>query len=283
MMAWLSLLSTATAADQPAGESNDASRVVHAVLNGLEIDIDSGSGNILKLSYPGAGRPSRNDSREGENPGSCLSAERFRAFPLGLKVLDQRESGKDRRRGDDHLGIAWREPAFEFPGKVSAVVKLLADPDGRSVVMKCTIQNQSQRAIPQVLFPDLYGFLPIAGKSETRLRSGGFVRSPFQDLKRPENGAILSPTRAEAAMRNSTSKSIYDGTMLMRWFDLRQPAAADWVVGSVLGLRAGRRRRRAAVQNPHGIGRVRDEAPPDVDAQPEHSNPARLGTAASTS
>ena len=57
-------------------------------------------------------------------------------------------------------------------------MKISADPDGRSVTLKCTIHNQSQRGVPQVLFPDLHGFVPLPGKSETKIRSGGIVVGP---------------------------------------------------------------------------------------------------------
>ena len=169
----------------PAGKSHDDSHVVHAVLNGLEIDIASDSGNILKLSYPGPGVLLETTPEKGRILDLAYPLSDFEPFRLGSKY----STGAKVEKADGTVTISWDSLGgsrpFGFPGKVAAVVKLLADPDGRSVVMKCTIHNRSQKAIPQVLFPDLYGFLPVAGKSETTLRSGGFVRSPFRRRQTP--------------------------------------------------------------------------------------------------
>ena len=48
-----SLFGISACADQPA-DKLAAAPSVHTVLNGLAVDIDSKSGSILKLSFPGA-------------------------------------------------------------------------------------------------------------------------------------------------------------------------------------------------------------------------------------
>jgi hypothetical protein len=219
LLTYLLLWNLPAAADQPSGESNRTAYVVQAVLNGLEIDIDPAGGNILKLSYPGPGTLLETTPEKGRLLDLAYPLSDFEPFRLGSKY----STGAKVSKSDDAVTIAWERLGgsrpFEFPGKVSAVVKLSADPDGRSVVMKCTIHNESQRAVPQVLFPDLYGFLPLPGESETRLRSGGFVSSPFQDIKRPEDGGFY-PYAGASGDAEFFSKNVYDGTMLMRWFDL---------------------------------------------------------------
>ena len=51
------------------------------------------------------------------------------------------------------------------------------------MIMTCEIDNQSEHAVRQVLFPDLVGLLPFAGEDKTEFRAIGFVIKPFQDLK----------------------------------------------------------------------------------------------------
>ncbi len=215
----LLLSSVAASADQPIKESKPAAPIVKAVLNGLEIDIDSDSGNILKLSYPGPGTLLETTVEKGKLLDLAYPLSDFEPFRLGSRY----STGAKVERSENAVTISWDKLGgsrpFDFPGKVAAVVKLLADADGRSVVMRCTIKNQSQKAVPQVLFPDLDGFLPLAGQSETRFRSGGFVRSPFRDLKRPEGGGFY-PEPGNSGEAEFYSKCIYDGTMLMRWFDI---------------------------------------------------------------
>jgi hypothetical protein len=205
--------------DQPVrGEPGESPRIVHAVLNRLQIDIDSRSGSILKLSYPGAGTIlETTPEKAGILDLACPLAD-FEPFRLGSKY----STGAKVEKTERAVTITWDalggSRPFPFAGKVAAVVRLLADTDGRSVVINCTIKNQSQRAIPQVLFPDLNGFVPIAGGSETRFRSGGFVKSPFRDLKRPENGGLYADPGGSGDAE-FYAKCVYDGTMLIRWFD----------------------------------------------------------------
>jgi hypothetical protein len=209
-IAWLSLPGI------PAAHAKEP--VVHATLNGLQIDIGSAGGNILKLSYPGAGTLLETASEKGRLLDLAYPLADFEPFRLGSRY----STGAEVEQTKDAVTIAWDKlggsRSFEFPGKVSAAVKLSADPDGKSVRIKGTIRNESKRTIPQVLFPDLYGFMPLAGESATRFRSGGFVRSPFQDILRPKGGAFYADPGASGDVETSC-KSFCDG-MMMRWFDL---------------------------------------------------------------
>ena len=176
-LAAISLLSVSAQANQAVEKPAGAANVVHAVLNGLAIDIDVRSGNILKLCLSRSGNhPGNGASGKGGTAGCGLSVGRLRAVPARFKLYPNRTKVEQTK---DAVTITWEKLGgsrpFAFPGKVSAVVKVAADADGRSVTLKCTIRNQSQRAVPQVLFPDLHGFLPLPGKSETKIHSGGFV------------------------------------------------------------------------------------------------------------
>ena len=68
-------------------------------------------------------------------------------------------------------------------GKVVVSVSFTAAPDGRSVIITCEIENNSDQSIRQVLFPDLAGLIPFAGEKQTHLRSAAFVIEPFELLK----------------------------------------------------------------------------------------------------
>lgn len=200
-------------------ESKPATPVVKTELNGLQIEIDAANGNILKLAYPGPGTLLETTSEKGRMLDLAFPLSDFEPFRLSSKY----STGAKVETSENKVTITWDRLGgsrpFDFPGKVSAMVKLIADPDGKSVVMKCTIHNQTQQALPQVLFPDLFGFLPVAGPSETKLRSGGFARSPFQDIQRLENGAPYYEAGTSGDIEFAC-KSIHDGTMMMRWFDL---------------------------------------------------------------
>jgi hypothetical protein len=213
---WLAIVSVLTA--QPENQAIAASKIIHTVLNGLAIDVDSQSGNILKLAYPGPGTILETTAEKGRLLDLAYPLSDFEPFRLGSRY----STAAKVEATDKSVTIVWDSLGgsrpFPFTGKVAAVVRLLADPDGRSVTMNCTIRNQSQRVIPQVLFPDLNGFVPIAGPSETRFRSGGVVRTPFQDIKRPDNGAFY-PDPGTSGDVEYCCKSVYDGSMLIRWFD----------------------------------------------------------------
>lgn len=192
---------------------------VKAVLNGLQIGIDASSGNITKLAYPGAGTLLDTTSQKARMLDVAFPLADFEPFRLSSRY----STGAKIEQSDGAVTISWDRLGgsrpFEFPGKVSAVVKILADADGKSVVMKCTLRNETQQALQQVLFPDLAGFNQIAGPSETRFRSGGFVRSPFQDLQPRDNGQPYYDV-GTSGDANFACKGIYDGSMMMRWFDL---------------------------------------------------------------
>jgi hypothetical protein len=192
--------------------------VVHAVINGLAIDIDAKSGGILRLSLPGVGTILQSPpDKAGLLDAACPLAD-FEPFRLGSRF----STAAKVERSPDAVTITWERLGgsrpFELSGGVSAVVKISADPDGRSATLKCRIENKSPRAVPQVVFPDFHGLLPLPGRSETRIRSGGVVYAPFRDIKRPEDGRFYALAGASGE-REASFKATYGGEMWMRWFD----------------------------------------------------------------
>src|SRR5207237_1448732 len=79
---------------------------------------------------------------------------------------------------------------FAMPhGQVAAEVIIRPAGDGRSVIFKCKIDNQSAALVPQVLFPDLHGLKAIDGAADTQLRFGGGVVRPFTEDPIPADSA----------------------------------------------------------------------------------------------
>jgi hypothetical protein len=208
----------------PAEVKPSAGDVAEATLNGLKITIDKESGSIIGLDYPG--------------PGKILEAKAGMggivdvAYPIPefepLRLASRFSKGTKIEISDSMVVISWdnlgaSRPYFKPIGKISVKVWLKAMPDRRSVSMKCQVQNQSERPVCQVLFPDLQGLLPVAGKEETYLRTTGFTRRPFIDV-----GATRYPEFYAADRRSDTKDNlVFTGGgkygegdfMIGRWLD----------------------------------------------------------------
>ncbi|HZM01444.1 MAG TPA: hypothetical protein VFC44_00345 [Candidatus Saccharimonadales bacterium] len=198
--------------------------LVEATLNGLKITIDEQTGSIVGLEYPG--------------PGKILEAKPAVAgiidvaYPIPefepLRLASRFSTSAKIEKTDDSVTISWANlgasrPYFKADGKVTAKVWLKAMPDGRSIAMKCQIANDSKRPVGQVLFPDLHGLLPFAGKEETCLRTAGFVRKPFVDVQAttyPEFYALdrLSDTKEMVEFYGGGKYGDAD-SMIGRWLD----------------------------------------------------------------
>lgn len=192
---------------------------VQATLNGLQVSIDAESGSILRLSYPG--------------PGNLLEALPERAglvdlaYPIEaydpLRLASRFSEGAKVQKTADGVTITWdrlgMSRPFDLPGGVQAVARLKDDADGRSVVLSCEIDNQSQIPVRQVLFPDFFGLLPTGGLDGTILKTGGFGSAPFRDLAITEEKAS-----DQFCLDHASYSSEYVGggmfsSMWMRWLD----------------------------------------------------------------
>jgi hypothetical protein len=158
-----------------------------ATLNGLHLVLDANSGSILKMSYAGAGTIM--DSK------SDLAGMIDLAYPVKeFEVL--RLASRFSQRADvavypDSVLIFWDKLGlsrtnFNIDGKVSATVKLVASPDGKSILMTAKVINLSGTNVLQVIFPDLSGPLPVAGAQSTYFRTGNFANLPFVDLAKDD-------------------------------------------------------------------------------------------------
>jgi hypothetical protein len=69
-------------------------------------------------------------------------------------------------------------------GSVRAEVRLAAAPNGKSVILTCSLENHSQAQIPQILFPDFAGIQPFDGLQKTRMRVANQLVTPFAEPPR---------------------------------------------------------------------------------------------------
>lgn len=197
----------------PAGEPSEP---VRAELNGLRVAIDPGSGGLLELEYEGTkmlqARPGSASLLDAAYPGYGFE-------PLRLGTRHSRDAHVE--VADGGISITWQalgmSRKFEPKGSVTATVQIRPAADRRSITLKASIENRSELAIPQVLFPDLAGLQPFAGVETTELRTCGGVQKPFRDLSPPEDEG-----RWYASRRNwlTLKSGAYDKSMAARWLDL---------------------------------------------------------------
>ena len=149
------------------------------------------------------------------------------AFPVKefepLRLASRFSKNVQITKGDGTITIHWAELGAsrsfaKFQGKVAATVILKEDPDGKSVSMSCTIENQSDRRVPQVIFPDFAGFVPFNGTTGTEFRTGGIAIKPFVDMVVKEHDNFY-------AINESTRWFHYgfvlDGkNLVIKWMDL---------------------------------------------------------------
>ena len=154
-------------------------------LNGLRFEVDKKTGGILHLSSASdvtflETSPARS--------GLVDLAVPVPAFePLRRATRYSEQVRIDQKTND--VSLYWNDLPPSRPlslkGNVPVTVRFRAAQDGRSVILTCRIENNSEQPIRQVLFPDLTGLLPFAGEKQTRFRSGAFVSEPFI-LLRPD-------------------------------------------------------------------------------------------------
>ena len=194
----------------------EAAGPVQAALNGLRISLDAQSGSILRLEYDG--------------PGALLEAEPSEAgivdlaYPLPnfepLRLASRFSHDVKIARAEGGLVLSWdalgTSRPFAVAGKVSAEVRLTSTPDGQSIVMSCQVRNQSERAVRQVIFPDLAGLVPTDGIDHTYFKTGGFGSAPFRELQLADGDEFYAQSNA---FREYTSGGMFD-PMWMRWMDL---------------------------------------------------------------
>lgn len=218
-MACFQLIITAICATVFGGSA--AAMTTNATLNGLSIDIDSDSGSILAMSYPGVGTMLQASPGENSIIDLAYPVEKFEALRLASRYSSGASIAKTNKTVTvkiTRLGASRK--VLERPGDVSAVITFTADPDGRSVIATCEIENNSDTSVKQVIFPDLFGMIPFAGESGTEFRTAGFVSTPFTDLQNDEGRRSVQFCMDYAACSENYAIGGMINPMWLRWFNI---------------------------------------------------------------
>ena len=194
---------------------------VTAELNGLQITLDSRSGSILQLSYPGPGTILRSSPDRAGILDLAYPVKDFEPLRLASRFSD----GARIETSPGLVTIHWDRLGasrgfVQVEGSVSAVVRLRAAPDGRSIIMTCEIENNSKNDVRQVIFPDFAGLLPFCGKDRTAFRTGGFASLPFLELAPNEGTASTQYMVDYAAYQVEYKAGGIFNPMFVRWMDL---------------------------------------------------------------
>jgi hypothetical protein len=199
------------------GTADAAEPEIRAVLNGLELVLDGSTGAIRKLSFPGPGTLLDADGGESGLVDVAYPVPEFEPLRLAARHGSRASIRKTEREVVISIpSLAPSRPGMPVKGRVSAVVAFRADPDGRSVITSCEIENRSERPVRQIVFPELRGLLPVAGPDHTILKSCGFGSAPFRELALPEADQWY-------AVNSSTVEHKAGGmfsSMWGRWLDL---------------------------------------------------------------
>ncbi len=200
-------LAAATAAQR------ETTNAVHAELNGLRLTLDPDSGGIMSIEYADM---KMLEAEPGKASLVDLAYPGYGFDPLRLGTRYSHDALINVTK--QSLTISWgslgMSRPFEPQGRVATTVRVEAMPDGRSLSLTCTVDNQSKLVVPQVLFPDLDGLVPFAGEEGTEYRTTGFVKKPFKDLPVVDDG------RWYGIRRNwEEYKSGSFGTSIARWMD----------------------------------------------------------------
>jgi len=155
-------------------------------LNGLQFTVDKNSGSIVRLAFERRAPFLETSSERASILDLAYPCHEFEPLRLASKFSDNAHI----ETSDQNVTISWNElgasRSLSLSGNVLASVRFEAAADGRSVILSCTIKNNSPLSIRQVFFPDLAGLLPVAGEQHTRMRSALFSVKPFELLKPDE-------------------------------------------------------------------------------------------------
>ncbi|MCB9784745.1 MAG: hypothetical protein H6751_17390 [Candidatus Omnitrophica bacterium] len=203
--------------DFAAGSLDSKADPIRVDLNGLTLSLDSETGSLLQMEYPGVGKL----LEAAPDRASLIDL----AFPIPefepLRLASRFSHGAVTQIRDGEVTVEWSELGasrdFEVPGEVAATVRLREATDGRSIILTCTVTNHSPNPIRQVLFPDFMGLLPFAGDQATEFRSGGCLLKPFEELRTSDLDRFYA---TNANMKTLKCGDLNDTEMIIRWMDL---------------------------------------------------------------
>ncbi|MHB1001324.1 MAG: hypothetical protein ACYC27_18945 [Armatimonadota bacterium] len=196
------------------------SKTVEANLNGLQLSIDAKTGGIVKMSYPGP--ETMIDASPGETGMIDLAYPIKQFEPLRLASRFSSDAKIDVT--DDSLTVSWSKLGasrtnFPLDGDVSATVRFKAEPDGKSIIMTCEVDNKSKTSVRQVIFPDFYGLVPFNDEDNTIFKTCGFGSTPFRELHNTEGRKSTQFCMDVAALSAEYASGGKFSGMWNRWMD----------------------------------------------------------------
>lgn len=185
---WLAafVLAGVTAGDGSVTLASD----VTVELNGLEVRIDGDTGGIARLTYAPVGTFLEAAAGSASLLDIACPVPEFVPLRLGTRHSKARITQQPNAVSIDWSPLGPSRTRFKLPdGPITASATISAAADGRSVVLKCIIRNQSSAPLPQILFPDFRGLRPVAGPA-TQLRfAGGYPVLPYAEDPVPPHSA----------------------------------------------------------------------------------------------
>lgn len=198
------------------GPGERTSQAVTATLNGLEITFDRQTGSVVRLQHAGPGVILETTTAAATLLDLAYPVPQFEP----LRLASRFSTGAMITRTDGQVNVHWdrlgaSRSFVQVPGQVSATVTLKAAPDGMSVIVTCQVENHSDNAVRQVLFPDLLGLLPFAGAAQTEFRTGDRVSKPFVSLAKPAGDQFYAVNSTFAEFKSSGQQSTAPGRSLL--------------------------------------------------------------------
>jgi hypothetical protein len=185
-------------------------RVVKVALNGLEIVLDADTGGILRLLCAGAGTILDTAPETATIVDLACPVPEFEPLRLASRYSTAAKITRTANAVSIHWDRLGASRSFvAIRGNVTATVTLQAAPNGKSVILTCRIENNSDRVVRQVLFPDLLGLTAFAGREHTEFRTGEVVRIPFVAYAKPATDQfyVRNTTFAEFTSTGQESNS----------------------------------------------------------------------------
>jgi hypothetical protein len=198
----------------------DAS-VTKVVINGLTLEFDRQTGGLVRMSYPGVGTLLDTTPELAGLVDAAIPLPEFEALRLASRFSKGVRIEKIRDGVIIHYENMGLSRSLDIGGAVSANVEFRAASDGRSIIMKCGLTNNSKYTIPQVIFPQFREIPPFGGKADTVFQTTSSANYPWLEMAVarespafPFNNSWMDfsfPTRLEKG---------YATNLRLRWADL---------------------------------------------------------------
>lgn len=200
-----------------------STRNIKTALNNNEIVFDAHTGGILCLKTSNGVKIIDTDR---ETAGLIDLAYPLDNFgPLRLATPYSKIKSIDINENNviiDYSSLGPSRKDAGYQGDVSAKIILTAHEDGKSVVFEAQVENHTDKLVPQILFPDFKGLVPVSGNENTWFRRGGVKIRPFLEIGKNQYNGVNNFWRG-CWWEHFSPRGIYGfgswwgGTALGRW------------------------------------------------------------------